>query len=60
VGDRVKIISTDGEEGFYAYEVDGKFLDKTVEENIFHENVVMEWKKLIPITKKKLLVNVKR
>lgn len=60
VGDRVKIASIDGDESFYAYEVDRKFSDKTVEEYIFHENVVMEWKNLIPITKKKLSVNVKR
>ena len=48
MGNRVKSVSTDGEEGFYVYEVDGKFSDKTVEEYIFHEDVVVEWKKLFP------------
>ena len=37
-----------GEEGFYVYEVDGKFSDKTVDEYVFCEDVVVEWKKLIP------------
>jgi DNA-binding transcriptional ArsR family regulator len=60
VGNRVKIVSTDGEEGFYVYEVDGKFSDKTVEEYIFHEDVCVEWKKLVSITKKRLSVNVRR
>ena len=26
MGDPVKVVSTDGEDGFYIYEVDGKFL----------------------------------
>jgi len=60
VGNRVKVVSTDGEEGFYIYEVDGKFSDKTVEEYEFYADSVVEWKKLVPVTKKKLLVNVKR
>ncbi|MCQ1534619.1 helix-turn-helix domain-containing protein [Methanosarcina sp. KYL-1] len=60
MGDRVKVVSTDGEEGFYVYEVDGKFSDRTVDEYVFCEDVVVEWKKLIPITKKRLFVNIKR
>ena len=60
MGDRVKVVSTDGEEGFYVYEVDGKFSDKTVEEYTFYEDAIVEWKKLIPVTKKRLLVNIRR
>jgi DNA-binding transcriptional ArsR family regulator len=60
MGDRVKVVSTDGEEGFYVYEVDGKFSDKTVDEYVFFEDVVVEWKKLVPVTKKRLMVNIKR
>ncbi len=60
MGDRVKVVSTDGEEGFYVYEVDGKLSDKTVEEYTFYEDTIVEWKKLIPVTKKRLLVNIKR
>ena len=60
MGDRVKVVATDGEEGFYVYEVDGKFSDKTVDEYTFYEDTIVEWKKLIPITKKRLFVNIKR
>jgi len=60
MGDRVKVVSTDGEEGFYIYEVDGKFSDKTVDEYVFYEDAVVEWKKLVPVTKKRLMVNVRR
>lgn len=60
MGDRMKVVSTDGEEGFYVYEVDGKFSDKTVDEYEFHEDSVVEWKKLIPVTKKRLFVNIRR
>ncbi|HHV23121.1 MAG: helix-turn-helix domain-containing protein [Methanosarcina sp.] len=60
MGDRVKVVSTDGEEGLYVYEVDGKFSDKTVDEYVFYEDAVVEWKKLVPVTKKRLMVNVRR
>ena len=60
MGNRVKVVSTDGEEGFYIYEVDGKFSNKTVDEYEFYEDAVVEWKKLVPITKKRLLVNIRR
>jgi DNA-binding transcriptional ArsR family regulator len=60
MGDRIKVVSTDGEEGFYVYEVDGKFSDKTVDEYEFYEDSVVEWKKLIPVTKKRLFVNIRR
>jgi DNA-binding transcriptional ArsR family regulator len=60
IGNRVKVVSTDGEEGFYVYEVNGKFSDKTVEEYEFYEDSVVEWKKLVPITKKRLLVNIRK
>lgn len=60
MGDRIKVVSTDGEEGFYIYEVDGKLSDKTVDEYEFYEDAIVEWKKLIPVTKKRLFVNIKR
>jgi DNA-binding transcriptional ArsR family regulator len=60
MGNRVKVVSTDGEEGFYVYEVDGKLSDKTVDEYEFHKDAVVEWKKLVPITKKRLLVSIRR
>jgi DNA-binding transcriptional ArsR family regulator len=60
MGNRVKVVSTDGEEGFYIYEVDGKFSDKTVDEYAFYESAVVEWKKLVPVTRKRLMVNVRK
>jgi DNA-binding transcriptional ArsR family regulator len=60
MGNRIKVISTDGEEGFYVYEVDGKLSDKTVDEYEFYEDATVEWKKLVPVTKKRLLVSIKR
>ncbi|MDI9394073.1 MAG: ArsR family transcriptional regulator [Euryarchaeota archaeon] len=60
MGDKIKVVSTDGEEGFYVYEVDGKLSDKTVDEYEFYEDSVVEWKKLIPVTKKRLFINIKR
>lgn len=60
MGNKVKVVSTDGEKGFYIYEVDGKFSDKTVDEYKFYEDSVVEWKKLVPITKKRLMVNIRR
>jgi hypothetical protein len=42
------------------YELDGKFSDQTVDEYEFYEDVVVEWKKLVPITKKRLMVNIRR
>ena len=54
MGNRVKVISTDGEEGFYIYEMDGKFSDKTVDEYEFYDDAVVEWKKLVKIKKKRL------
>src|SRR5690606_29890783 len=42
MGDRIKVVSTDGEEGLYVYEVNGKFSDKTVDEYDFYEDSVVE------------------
>ncbi|AEH61778.1 transcriptional regulator, ArsR family [Methanosalsum zhilinae DSM 4017] len=59
VGDREVIVSTDGEEGFFVYEVDGKLLDRTVQECTFEDDAVVEWKKLEPVTKLKLNIMVR-
>jgi len=59
VGNREYVISTDGEEGLFLYEVDGKLSDKTVDEYILEKDVTVEWKKLVPVTKKKISVNIK-
>ena len=54
------IVAADGEEGFYVYEVNGKFIDKRAEDYILEEDAVIEWKRLEPVTKKKLVVSVKK
>lgn len=54
------IVAADGEEGFYLYEVNGKFIDKRAEDFILEEDAVIEWKRLEPATKKKLIVSVKK
>ncbi|HJH32699.1 MAG TPA: ArsR family transcriptional regulator [Methanosarcinaceae archaeon] len=59
VGNRDIVVSTDGEEGFYVYALDGKVSDKMVQECVFEDNATVEWKKLIPVTKTKLSINVR-
>ncbi|MDR0766876.1 MAG: helix-turn-helix domain-containing protein [Methanosarcinales archaeon] len=54
------IVAADGEEGFYLYEVNGKLIDKRAEDFVFEEDAVIEWKRLEPVTKKKLIVSVKK
>jgi len=54
------IIAADGEKGFYLYEVNGKLIDKRAEDFILEEDAVIEWKRLEPVTKKKLIVSVKK
>jgi DNA-binding transcriptional ArsR family regulator len=59
VGDREYVISTDGEEGLFLYEIDGKLSDKTVDEYILEKDVTVELKKLVPVTKKKISVTIR-
>ncbi len=59
VGNRDIVMSTDGEEGFYVYEVDGKISEKMVKDCVFEDDATVEWKKLVPITKTKLSISIK-
>jgi len=59
VGNREYVISTDGEEGLFLYEIDGKPSDKTVDEYLLDKDVTIKWKKLVPVTQKKISVNIK-
>jgi len=54
------IVAADGEEGFYVYEVNGKLIDKRAEDFILEDDAVIEWKRLEPVTKKKLIISVKK
>jgi DNA-binding transcriptional ArsR family regulator len=53
------VVSTNGEEGFFVYEVDGKLPDKTVKNCKFEKDVTVEWKKLEAVTKLKINIKVK-
>ena len=59
IGNREYVISTDGEEGLFLYEIDGKPSDKTVDEYLLEENVTIDWKKLTPVTKKRISITIK-
>ncbi|NPE31633.1 helix-turn-helix domain-containing protein [Methanococcoides sp. SA1] len=59
-GDREVIISTDGEEGLYVYEINGEFSEKSVQNCVLDEDTTIEWKKLEPVTKLKLDIHVKK
>lgn len=52
------IVSTNGEEGFFVYEVDGVFSDKNVNEFVFDKSSTVMWKKLEPISILKVKVKV--
>ncbi len=59
-GDRELIISTDGDEGLYVYEINGKMSEQTVDNCVLDNDSVIEWKKLEPVTKIKLDIHVKK
>lgn len=53
------IVSTNGEEGFFIYEVNGEFSDKSVSNFTFENNSIVMWKKLEPVSILKVKVKVK-
>ena len=59
-GDRELIISTNGDEGLYVYEINGKISEQTVDNCVLYDDSVIEWKKLEPVTKIKLDIHVKK
>ncbi len=60
IGDREFIVSIDGEEGFYIYEVNGRLPDKSITEYKLRNNKEIEIKKLVPVLKKRLKVTVRK
>lgn len=58
VGDREFVLAIDGEEGFYIYEVNGKPPNTTVEEFKIEKDCTIEWKKLIPVARKRITVKI--
>jgi DNA-binding transcriptional ArsR family regulator len=58
VRDKEFVISIDGEQGFYMYEVNGKPPDTTVEDFKIEKDSIIDWKKLIPVTRKRIFVKI--
>jgi DNA-binding transcriptional ArsR family regulator len=58
VRDNEFVVSIDGEQGFYIYEVNGKPPDATVGEFKVEKDSTIEWKKLIPVTRKRIFVKI--
>jgi len=59
VGDKEFVMAIDGEEGLYLYEVNGNSPNSTTEEFKIEKDCTIEWKKLIPVTRKKIFVKIK-
>lgn len=53
-----QVVATNGDEGFYVYELDGKLCDQTVEKCILKDKSTIVWKKLEPVAKLRLNVEV--
>jgi len=59
IGKNQYITSIDGEEGFYIYEVNGKIPNKAINEYKPKENMTLQLKKLVPVSKKKIRIDYK-
>jgi DNA-binding transcriptional ArsR family regulator len=58
VGDREYVVSIDGEDGYYLYEVDGRLLDTPMGEYILERASEVKLKKLLPVTKRIIRIKV--
>jgi DNA-binding transcriptional ArsR family regulator len=54
------ITSIDGDGGFYIYEVDGKIPKKAIDEYKPNDKSTIHLKKLIPVSKKKITIDLKK
>jgi DNA-binding transcriptional ArsR family regulator len=59
IGDKEFIVSIDNEEGFYVYEVNGKSPNMPINEYKMEKGGEIELKRLVPVLKKRVKVNVK-
>ena len=50
------ISSVDGKRGFYIYEVNGRLSEKPVDRFLVKENIEVEFKRLVPVIGKKIVV----
>ena len=58
MGDKEFIVSIDGEEGYYIYEVNGKLPDMPIDEYTVEHSGEIEIKRLVPVLKKRVKVTV--
>jgi len=59
VRDKEFVIVIDGEHGLYMYEVNGKPTDTTAEDFKIEKDATIEWKRLVPVTRKRIIVKIK-
>lgn len=53
------VISTNGDAGFFIYELDGEFCDQTVQNCILRKDSTIVWKKLEPVAKLRLNIKMR-
>lgn len=53
-----QVVATDGDEGFYIYELNGKLCDQTVDRCMLKEKSTVVWKKLEPVAKLRINIEV--
>jgi DNA-binding Lrp family transcriptional regulator len=58
VGEKEFIVSVDGEEGYYIYEVNGNFPNMPINEYKMEKEGEIEIKRIVPVLKKKIKVRV--
>ncbi len=59
INDREYVVSVDGEEGYYLYEVNGKLLDTPIDECVFEGDSEVALRKLVPVTRKIIKIKTK-
>ncbi|WP_457555411.1 ArsR family transcriptional regulator [Candidatus Pyrohabitans sp.] len=59
IADRGFVVSIDGEDGYYVYEVNGRLPDVPMHEFTLSENVTVELKKVVNVPKKRMRIKVK-
>ena len=53
------ISSVDGKQGYYIYEVNGKLSEKPVDQFLVNETLEVEFKRLLPVVGKKIVIRIK-
>jgi DNA-binding transcriptional ArsR family regulator len=60
IGGREYLISIDGKQGYYLYEVDGKIGDMAMNQYKLDKNAELRLKKLVPVTEKRITVRMRQ